>query len=158
ESLVNPVPYLLLRALRWGELRAAGSTLNPALLEAPPTEKRTIIKKMSMDGDWAGVLENAELAMSLPCGRGWIDLQRYAVRACESLGSDYEPVASGIRSALKALLADYPDLLNTSLMDDTPAANLETQTWLKESILPPPAPPPAPSEPELALEILPNAP
>jgi type VI secretion system protein ImpA len=147
ESPVNPVPYLLLRALRWGELRAAGATLNPALLEAPPTEKRTLIKKMSMEGDWAGVLENSEQAMSLPCGRGWIDLQRYAVRACESLGSDYEPVAAGIRSALKALLADYPDLPNSSMMDDTPAANAETQTWLKESVLPPPAAP-ASSEPE----------
>jgi type VI secretion system protein ImpA len=147
ESPANPVSYLLLRALRWGELRGAGAALNPALLEAPPTEKRTLIKKMSMEGDWAGVLENAEQAMSLPCGRGWIDLQRYAVRACESLGSDYEPVAAGIRSELKALLADYPDLLNSSLMDDTPAANAETQTWLKESILPPPAAP-APSEPK----------
>jgi type VI secretion system protein ImpA len=149
ESPVNPVPYLLLRALRWGEVRAAGATLNVALLEAPPTEKRTLIKKMSMEGDWAGVLENSEQAMSLPCGRGWIDLQRYAVRACESLGSEYEPVAAGIRSALKALLADYPDLLSSSLMDDTPAANLETQTWLKESVLLPPIPP-APSEPEFA--------
>jgi type VI secretion system protein ImpA len=141
ESPLNPVPYLLLRAVRWGELRAAGATLNPALLEAPPTEKRTLIKKMSMEGDWAGVLENSELAMSLPCGRGWIDLQRYAVRACESLGAEYEPVAAGIRSELRALLADYPDLLNSSLMDDTPAANAETQTWLKESILLPSAGP-----------------
>jgi len=158
ESPVNPVPYLLLRALRWGELRAAGATLNPALLEAPPTEKRTLIKKMSMEGDWAGVLENSEQAMSLPCGRGWIDLQRYAVRACESLGSDYEPVAAGIRSALKALLADYPDLPNSSMMDDTPAANAETQTWLKESVLPPPAAP-APSEPEFATAVMsPSAP
>jgi len=147
ESPVNPIPYLLLRALRWGELRAAGATLNPALLEAPPTEKRTTIKKMSMEGDWAGVLENAEQAMSLPCGRGWIDLQRYAVRACESLGAEYEPVAAGIRSELKGLLTDYPDLPNASLMDDTPAANAETQTWLKESILAPPAGP-ASSEPE----------
>jgi hypothetical protein len=127
--------------MRWGELRAAGAALNAALLEAPPSEKRTLIKKMSMEGDWAGVLENSEQAMSLPCGRGWIDLHRYAVRACESLGSEYEPVAAGIRSGLKALLADYPDLLNSSLMDDTPAANAETQTWLRESILPPPAAP-----------------
>ena len=110
ESPLNPVPYLLLRAMRWGELRAAGATLNPALLEAPPTEKRTLIKKLSMEGNWAEVLENAEQAMSLPCGRGWLDLQRYAVRACEALGSEYEPVATGIRSELKTLLADYPDL------------------------------------------------
>jgi type VI secretion system protein ImpA len=141
ENPLNPISYLLLRAMRWGELRAAGATLNPALLEAPPTEKRTLIKKMSMEGDWAGVLENSEQAMSLPCGRGWLDLQRYAVRACESLGSEYEPAAAGIRSELRALLADYPDLLNSSLMDDTPAANAETQTWLKESILLPLAAP-----------------
>lgn len=141
ESPVNPIPYLLLRALRWGELRAAGSTLNPALLEAPPTEKRTLIKKMSVEGDWAGVLENCEQAMSLVCGRGWLDLQRYVVRACEYLGPEYEPVASGVRSELRALLADYPDLVNSSLMDDTPAANAETQTWLRESISPPRADP-----------------
>ena len=161
ENPQNPVPYLLLRAMRWGELRAAGPSLNPAILEAPPTEKRTLIKKMSMEGDWAGVLENAEQAMSLPCGIGWLDLQRYAVRACASLGSDYEPVAAGIRAELKTLLADYPDLLISSLMDDTPAANAETQTWLKENILPPPPPPPAPevpSEPEYVAATVPASP
>lgn len=158
ESPVNPVPYLLLRAMRWGELRAAGAVLNPVLLEAPPTEKRTLIKKMSMEGDWAGVLENAEQAMSLPCGRGWIDLQRYAVRACESLGSEYESVAAGIRSELKILVADYPELLNSSLMDDTPAANPETQTWLRENILPPPPPlpPPPAAEPEPIPAVMPS--
>jgi type VI secretion system protein ImpA len=148
ENPRNPVPYLLLRAMRWGELREAGAALNPALLEAPPTEKRTVIKKLSMEANWAEVLENAEQAMSLPCGRGWIDLQRYVVRSCEALGSDFEPVAAGIRSELKVLLTDYPDLLNASMMDDTPAANAETQTWIKESILPPPPAPPPPAEPE----------
>jgi type VI secretion system protein ImpA len=64
-------------------------------------------------------------------------------------------VAAGVRSELKSLLADYPDLLNSSLMDDTPAANAETQTWLKESILPPPPPPPA--EPEFAPATPPSA-
>lgn len=160
ENSRNPVPYLLLRAMRWGELREAGSSLNLALLEAPPTEKRTQLKKNAMEGNWAEVLETAEEAMKLPCGRGWIDLQRYAVRACESLGSDYEPVAAAIRSELKGLLADYPDLLECSLMDDTPAANAETQAWLKESILPPPPPPPAPppSEPEFVPRDMPLTP
>ena len=152
ESPQNPVPYLLLRALRWGELRGAGSSLDIAALEAPPTEKRTYIKKMAMEGNWAEVLEGAETAMSLPCGRGWLDLQRYAVRACESLGSDYSQVSTAIASDLKALLADYPDLVNASMMDDTPAANAETQAWLRDYILPPPPPPPIeeppPPEPE----------
>jgi type VI secretion system protein ImpA len=150
ESPQNPVPYLLLRAARWGELRGGGASLDPAILEAPPTEKRTQIKKMAMEGNWAEVLEGTESVMSLPCGRGWLDLQRYAVRACESLGSDYEPVAAAIRADLKALLADYPDLLNASLMDDTPAANAETQTWLRETVLPPP--PATPVAPAAATE------
>ncbi|HYL65116.1 MAG TPA: type VI secretion system protein TssA [Candidatus Methylomirabilis sp.] len=155
ESPQNPVPYLLMRAARWGELRGAGSSLDLAILEAPPTEKRTHIKKMAMEGNWAEVLEGAETVMSLPCGRGWLDLQRYAVRACESLGSDYEPVAAAIRADLKALLADYPDLVNASLMDDTPAANAETQAWLTESILPPPPPPPNEPEPVPEPESIP---
>lgn len=151
ENARNPVSYLLLRALRWGELREAGSSLNPALLEAPPTEKRTYIKKMAMEGNWAEVLEGAESAMGLPCGRGWLDLQRYVVRACESLGSDYDAVAAGVRSELKILLADYSELLDATMMDDTPTANVETQAWLKEAILPPPpAPPPPAEEPEVA--------
>jgi type VI secretion system protein ImpA len=161
ESPQNPVAYLLLRAARWGELRAGGSSLDPAILEAPPTEKRTHIKKMALEGNWAEVLEGAESAMSLPCGRGWLDLQRYAVRACESLGSDYEPAAAAIRADLRGLLTDYPDLLTASLMDDTPAANAETLAWLKESIVPPPpeppAPPPPPSEPEYVPPPVPAA-
>lgn len=147
EDPRNPVPYLLLRAMRWGELREAGASLNLAMLEAPPTEKRTQLKKCAMEGNWTDVLETAESLMGMPCGRGWLDLQRYTVRACESLGSDFDPAAMAIRSEMKSLLADYPDLVNSSLTDDTPAANLETQAWLRESILPPP-PPPVPSEPE----------
>ncbi len=159
ENSRNPVPYLLLRALRWGELREAGSSLNQAMLEAPPTEKRTQLKKNSMEGNWADVLETAEEAMKLPCGRGWLDLQRFAVRACESLGSDFDPVAVAIRSETRALLADYPELIDCSLMDDTPAANAETQAWLKESILPPPPlpPEPPPSEPEFVPAAVPSS-
>jgi type VI secretion system protein ImpA len=149
ENRRNPVPYLLLRAMRWGELREAGSSLNLSLLEAPPSEKRTELKRSAMEGQWDEVLETAESVLELPCARGWLDLQRYAVRACESLGSDLDAPAAAIRSELKALLMDYPDLLNASLLDDTPAANPETQIWLRESILPPPPPPAEPNVAEM---------
>ena len=36
ENPQNPVPYLLLRAMRWGEVRAVGTSLNPAILELRP--------------------------------------------------------------------------------------------------------------------------
>ena len=126
----NPTPYLLVRALRWGELRAGGADIDPTLLEAPPTQTRQELKRLAYAGDWAAVLEIAETAAAQPCGRGWLDLQRYAVRALQELG--YEAAASAVRSSLRTLLADYPQLADQTLMDDTPTANAETKAWLAE--------------------------
>jgi len=125
----NPAPYLILRGYRWGELRAGGQTPDPALLVSPPTDVRQQIKRLANEANWQELLEVAETAMAEPCGRAWLDLQRYVVTACESYG--YPAIAAAIRSELKALLADLPDLPKWALDDDTPAANGETQTWLK---------------------------
>ncbi|MDR3719376.1 MAG: type VI secretion system protein TssA [Bryobacteraceae bacterium] len=139
EDCYNPAPYLLLRGLRWGELRAAGSSLDASVLEPPPTEIRQALKQSASQYEWQQVLDLSESAMALPCGRGWLDVQRYAVRAATELG--YDLVATAIRSALNALLADYPGLSEATLLDDTPAANQETRAWLKE--IAPAAPSPA---------------
>jgi type VI secretion system protein ImpA len=132
EDPYSPVPYMLLRALRWGELRAHRDDLSPDLLEAPPTETRHELKRLSGEGSWTQVLEAAENAMSMNCGRGWLDLQRYVVRACAELGSDYDGIALAVRSELGALLEDLPELAWSTLTDDTPTANAETQTLLEE--------------------------
>ncbi len=133
----SPLPYLLLRGLRWGELRAAGTDVDANLLEAPPTGARQALKKAANDSDWQQVLELGESAMGLPCGRGWLDLQRYVFRAANELG--YYQVASAIRAEVNGLLADYPALRQAGLLDDTPAANPETQAWLDEIAPAPPA-------------------
>jgi len=143
----NPVPYLLVRALRWGELRAGGSGIDPTLLEAPSTQTRQELKRLAYEGDWGAVLEIAETAAGEPCGRGWLDLQRYAVRALQELG--YEAAANAVRSGLRALLADYPQLADQTLMDDTPTANAETRAWLGE-LAPAPAEAQPPAEEPLA--------
>jgi type VI secretion system protein ImpA len=126
----SPLPYLLLRGLRWGELRAAGTDVDANLLEAPPTGTRQALKKAANDSDSPQVLELGESAMGLPCGRGWLDLQRYVFRAANELG--YHQVASAIRAEVNGLLADYPALRQAALLDDTPAANPETQAWLDQ--------------------------
>jgi type VI secretion system protein ImpA len=130
----SPAPYLMLRGLRWGELRAAFQASDMTLLEGPPTVLRQHIKRLAMEGKWEELLEAAENAMSLPCSRGWLDLQRFVVDACVGLGSKYAGIAIAIRSELKALLHDLPQLLETNLLDDTPAANSETRAWLKELV------------------------
>jgi type VI secretion system protein ImpA len=126
----SPASYLMLRGLRWGELRAAIDLADPTKLEAPPTELRRHLKKLFLDKKFEELLEAAESAMALPCGRAWLDMQRFVVEACEALGSGYEAIARAIRSELKALVTDIPQLLDATLMDETPAANAETRAWL----------------------------
>lgn len=133
----NPAPYMMLRGMRWGELRASGSEPDQMLFEPPPTELRQAMKKGSLEGNWSEVLEAGEKAAGLPCGRAWLDLHRYTVRACENLGSEYAPIAAAVVSGLRGLLADYPQLPTMTLMDDTPVANAETQAWVADLIKPP---------------------
>jgi type VI secretion system protein ImpA len=128
----NPASYLLLRGFRWGELRAHGRTPDPRLMEAPTTQVRTHLKSLLLEARWPQLLEAAEGVMATTAGRGWIDLQRYALSACDGLGGEYESVARAIRGELRALLADLPGLPGMTLMDDMPAANQETQRWLHE--------------------------
>jgi type VI secretion system protein ImpA len=112
------------------------------LLEGPPTALRQYIKKLAIEGKWEELVGAAENAMSLPCSRGWLDLQRFVVDACVGLGSKYAGIVIAIRSELKTLLRDLPQLLETNLLDDTPAANSETQAWLKELVAEPATPAP----------------
>jgi type VI secretion system protein ImpA len=128
----NPAPYLMMRGLRWGELRGGKGISDARLLEAPTTELRQHVKRLALAKKWSELLETAENAMSLPCSRAWLDLQRLVVGACTALGEEYEPIAAAIRSELKALLQDIPQLLDAVLLDDTPAANGETRAWLQQ--------------------------
>jgi len=152
----SPASYLMLRGLRWGELRAAVEQADPTQMEAPPTELRRHLKHLALAKKWEELLEAAESAMALPCSRAWLDLQRLVVEACEALGSDYEAIARAIRSEVKTLISDLPQLLDASLMDDTPVANSETRAWLKSISQPVPAQPAndgaAPPSPALPLD------
>ena len=127
----NPAPYLMLRGFRWGELRAHGHELDPKLLAAPPTHMRTHLKGLLLDGKWAELLDAGENVMATPHGRGWLDLQRYELTACEALGPEYEWVTAALEGALVGLLRDLPQLPDLTLMDDTPTANAETRAWLQ---------------------------
>jgi type VI secretion system protein ImpA len=135
ERPTDPASYLMLRGYRWGELRANGERINPKLLAAPSTEIRVRLKGLLLDGRYPELLEAAEQVMAQPYGRGWLDLQRYALSACDALGAEYGSVCHALRSALRALLADLPELPSLTLMDDNPTANAETLNWLRQSNL-----------------------
>ena len=129
QNPASPASYLLLRALRWGELRGVAD-IDQADLPAPKPEVRKVLRTAAASGNWKMVLEAAETAMSNTCGRGWLDLQRYSIRACTEMG--YAAAAKALRSELKSLLTDFPNLARATLNDDTGAANPETLQWLKQ--------------------------
>jgi type VI secretion system protein ImpA len=134
---LSPAPYLILRGLRWGELRTVSRLSDSTLLEAPPTELRQKVKRLALGNRWSDLLDACEDAMALPCSRAWLDLQRFSVAACSALGTEYQPIATAIQSELRALLNDLPELLEATLLDDTPAANPETKAWLRHLQDPP---------------------
>lgn len=130
----DPAPYLLLRVLRWGELRT-GASIDSIQLAAPPTEVRQAIERAAAEGRWMDLLEAAESAMGTACGRGWLDLQLYVARACSKLGHFYDPIRNAVISAVQALLTEYPRLPIVTMSDGSPAANLETRRWIEDEVI-----------------------
>ena len=126
-------PYLLLRALRWGELRAHGDS-DEAFLASPSTETRQQLRTLQRESNWEGLLNATEAAMATPCGRAWLDLQRYVWEACYNLS--YSAVGNAICTETRALLQDYPNLPSATLSDGTSAADKPTLDWLQANVLP----------------------
>ena len=172
ENPYAPGPYLVTRALRWGEILSTGAEVDPLLLDPPSTELRVSLKRKYLSKEWSELLEEAERAMETPAGRGWLDLHHYAIAATEALGDDYGVVTEALYGSLRGLLKDRPELVHMTLMDDSYTASNRTLEWLQASGLvdgagaaggaaagrrpsrrPPPPPPPrpveeAPAEPE----------
>jgi type VI secretion system protein ImpA len=130
----SAVPYLLRRALRWGELLSQGESPDPASFVAPSTELRQQLKRLCSEGNWEELLSVAEAAVASPCGRGWLDLQRYSWQSCDQLSHSY--AAEAICSVTRSLLRDYPNFPRWALADDTPTANAETTNWIAERVIP----------------------
>ena len=127
----SPTSYMMLRALRWGEIRAQAPDPDPRLLVAPSPASRTQLRSLMLDAKWAELLDASETVMATPAGRGWLDLQRYALRAASELGAEYGAVGSAIRSELRALLREVPSLVDLTMMDGLPTASPETRNWLR---------------------------
>jgi len=127
----SPTSYLMLRALRWGELRAQAPEPDLTLLDAPLPSARKQLRGLSLSAKWPELLESAEAVMATPAGRGWLDLQRYVLLAADGMGPTYVAVATAIRSELRALLREIPSLVDKEMMDGLPTASPETRNWLR---------------------------
>lgn len=134
QNAYSPVPYLLQMAVRWGELREQGSSPSYDFLVAPKTAVRQTLKRLAAESNWEELLTTALAAAGAPCGRAWLDVQRYLWTA--SYNGGYQTLADTVVASVRALLHDVPELRNWTLDDDTPTANPETQAWLDEMVVP----------------------
>jgi type VI secretion system protein ImpA len=132
KSPASAVPYLLCTALRLGETRSADLT-NYSFPVAPPTEVRQAMRKLSNEQNWAELMKLCIRTLPEPCGRVWLDLQRYTWKAAQGAGN--ETLAKIVVSTVRSLMADLPELRSMTLSDDTSAANPETQQWLDTEVL-----------------------
>jgi len=130
----DAVPYALLRALRWQELRtcAPGDPAPDASqLHAPGTSERTRLKSLMLEHRYEDALDAAEELLAGTSGGGWLDAQRFAIEAAAALGADFAAVHHAMQTALRQLLTTFPQLPHVMLLDDSATANAETLAWLE---------------------------
>lgn len=139
EIPASPVAYMLQTALRFAETREVGSFPAWDFLVPPPTEKRQNLKRLASESNWAELLAEAVAVAGEPCGRGWLDVQRYIWKA--SYESSNTAIMAAVVATLQGLLKDVPEIPTWTMSDDTPTANPETQRWLEEMVI---AKPPEP--------------
>jgi type VI secretion system protein ImpA len=154
EGPASPVAYMLQAALRFAESLETGSSPAWDFLTPPPTEKRQNLKRLASESNWSELLAEAISAAGEPCGRGWLDVQRYIWRA--SYESSYTAITAAVIFMLQGLLKEVPAIPSWTMSDDTPTANPETLKWLEEMVIPKPPEPvvvEAQPEPELAAAV-----
>ncbi len=139
DSPASPIAYMLLAALRFAETLETGNSPAWDFLAPPPTEKRQNLKRLAAESNWSELLAEAIAAAGEPCGRGWLDVQRYIWRA--SYENSYTAITAAVIAMVRALLKEVPEIPSWTMSDDTPTANPETQKWLEEMVIPKPPEP-----------------
>ncbi|MCC6591274.1 MAG: type VI secretion system protein TssA [Bryobacterales bacterium] len=128
------VPYLVMRAFRWGQMLNDYPNIDRDMLEAPDTSLRTKLKKLAQAGEWEEIVDATEEAMRQPFSKTWMDLQRFAFLGLNA--SNCHNASTAVRWQIHWILNLLPDLQELVLPDDTPSANLETREWIKTMVIP----------------------
>jgi type VI secretion system protein ImpA len=124
----DPAPYMILRAFAWAGVMYRAPLLDHAGIVAPESDLRVKLKRLNADSEWDKVIELTEAAMLRPCGRHWLDLQRYSSNAISQKVN--AAVTKVVNDQFRILLEVMPDVLDVTFPDDTPAANEETREWI----------------------------
>lgn len=136
NAKTDPLPYRLIRLLKWGPLQEAipnngGKTMIPPPYATAVEAYRNLFEAQQ----WADLAKNGEEAFS---GEGmlfWFDLQRYICAGLVGMGPEYAACSKAIRTELALLLSRLPALASLSFDDGTPFADGITQDWIQSDVL-----------------------
>jgi type VI secretion system protein VasJ len=145
-----PLPYRLLRTLKWDNLAAPPpanpQSASPDTTRVPPPrpQQQSTLEGLLGTGNWAELLKASEGTFQEEGGTFWLDLQRYAALALEGLGAPRaaEVVKEEVVRLLKRLdtlptlwFADrtvpVPGRPHEKTVERTPFATEATRQWLE---------------------------
>jgi type VI secretion system protein ImpA len=132
DNPYRPIPYLLTRAIAWGQLFGF-EVLSEANLSAPAGGMSSRLRELWQREEWWELLQECENALEDQANWPWLDLHRYSLEALQNLG--YERAALAVHTFLAGLLQTHPGLLGLELADGTPSASSETREWIEEHVL-----------------------
>ena len=129
----NPLPYRMLRAVTWVKCESpVTDDSGKTRLAAPPPSLAKQLLALESQGTWRPLLEMADGKMcDFPY---WLDLQRFASRAMQELGQEYERAKEAVLSELGHLLRRMPDLPRLEFASGMPLADAATRQWIEGEV------------------------
>ena len=149
---LSPVPYRLLRSLKWDALSAPppldAASVSPGTTRIPPprTQQKLALEGLFAAGHWAELLRASEAAFQEATGTFWLDLQRYTAAALVGLDREAgKRPAAAVEEEVTRLLARFdtlptlffadrkvptPGKPSELMVERTPFASDTTRQWL----------------------------
>ena len=125
----NPVPYRLLRTLRWGSLGVGlDEATDETQVPAPRPQVRTQLEALLRSQAWTALVDQSEHACA--ASPLWLDAQWFAFQGLEGAGDRFKEVRTGLIAEINRLIARHPNLPDLRFNDGTPFLSDTTRPWL----------------------------
>lgn len=133
----DPLPYALLRAIKWSRIALPTSDAGKFQIEPPENTLVETLTHQFNNSLWENVLKNAEAAFRSNDPL-WLDLQRYVCTAMVRLGPNYEPAHRAVVAAVAGLVNRLGEgLFELRFRNGNALCSGETKLWIESEVAPP---------------------
>ncbi len=135
-DVADPVPYAVVRVLKWSKISLPKSDEAKFQIEPPEASRVDTLTHQHANGIWENLLKNAEAAFR-SCDPLWLDLQRYVCSAMQGLGSAYDKAREAVTVQTAGLVRRLGEgLFELTFRSGMPLCSGETRMWLESEIAP----------------------